>query len=243
MITDFKIYVSDALTAQKADRQLHDTETCHQFQGKDYVFMVCSGVTHTMPNAFLVDDSFIRDNKDAFIEAAIDASTCIILGVCGEYKRLAARNGLNGVLGKYNHLYNEVRKEFLQSLNDKFANIQQKVDELYCCYEPKKMRLGLSSLSNDFENILQSSEYRRDQNPKILRPLISYYATINALKGTSNGIYQLFQKAASTGDINHVFALYDLLDCLRKMIQSHKERLGRDLHTINQALSKTSTLE
>lgn len=204
------------------------------------MFMVCSGIPHTSPKVFLVDDLFIRNNKDAFIEAAIDASTCIILGVYGEYKRLVARNGLNGVLEKHDHSCNKVRKIFPQSLYDEFADIQQKVDELYYHQEPKRMRSGLSSLSDDLCDTLKRSEYQRDQNPKILRSLISHHTIINFLKGMLDGIIQLFQKAASTRKIDHVHAMYDSLDCLQKMIQAHIRLLVRGLQYINQ--KETSTL-
>lgn len=103
--------------------------------------MVYSRILDTIPDLFSIDNLFIRNNKEDFIDAAIDAainaSTFDIWGVYAEYERLAARNGLYGVLKEHNQSRNKIRKNFLKLLNSKLVYIQKMVNELYYHKETK----------------------------------------------------------------------------------------------------------
>ncbi|EGE00864.1 LOW QUALITY PROTEIN: hypothetical protein TESG_08165 [Trichophyton tonsurans CBS 112818] len=243
MATDFKIYIllkSDTLATQNVDQKLHNTKIWHKFQGERYLFMVCSGILDTIPDLFSVDDLFIRNNKEDFIDAAIDASTSsYIWGVYAEYERLAAWNGLYGVLKEHNQSRNEVRKKFLKLLRGQLVCIQKMVNELYCQEEIKGLIWGLYHLGDEFRDILSSIELQSDQNPKILRSLMFHHTMINSKR---DGINQLLWKATCTEDLNYFHVVYDSLNYLQLTTKAQIRLLDTGIQHINEELSETSTL-
>ncbi|EGE08392.1 hypothetical protein TEQG_07499 [Trichophyton equinum CBS 127.97] len=174
----------DAPTIRNVDRRPHDI--WHIFRGERYQFMVCSS-DPDIPNAFPVNDSFIHDNEDDFIEAATNASDLNKWGTYTEYERL--------VLNKCRESHGEVKREFLESLKRDLIEIKKKINALYYYRETSGLSLGILYLYGDLDGISKRGELKADQNLKILYLLMFYRRAIGAKKGILDDIRQSLLKA------------------------------------------------
>ncbi|KAF3484317.1 uncharacterized protein GIQ15_03641 [Arthroderma uncinatum] len=243
MTTCCKIYYVqlpklDVSATLNVDRRLRETTAWHKFRGDSY-WLLAYPLEPRVPNALPVNDCFICDNEDDFLDAAADAG----FNECGayiEYKQLAVQNELYGALEKRRTLHKRVRREFLESMKGDLVQFEKKLDALYQGEEFSTF--SLVSLGVDLDGIVNRGKLKNDRNPKILRTLMFHQHAVTAQKGRLDGIKESHWKAHQTLDNYLWLDVYDELDSLRGKIRWRTQLLENDLRYIDQKRSETPTL-
>ncbi|EGE09444.1 hypothetical protein TEQG_08345 [Trichophyton equinum CBS 127.97] len=218
-------------------RTLRHVEGCHRFWGDGYC-LVASPFKPDIPNTHPLDNTFIRDNKDYFLDAAADANIDKP-GVYIEYERLAEQNGLDGALRDRCASCERVRRDFLEMIRNCLVGTKQK---LVALCEVSELALELYTLKDGLHDTMVRAEHLCDKYPGVLRQLVCpYQSAIAAQMGQLDGIIHSLGKAKQIQDVYHWLPIIDGLCYLQDAFQEQIDTLGNLLH-IDKEPSETSTV-